>query len=228
MGLHGYIKLYRKLLENPIFQNANLLKVFIWCLLKATHKECVQVVGLQKVKLLPGQFVYGRNKAAEELRLKPSTAHKYMMWLKNDGILNIQGNNKFSLVTVVNWELYQVKDNENDSKSNSKITTKEQQRDTNKNGKNGKNINPPYPLNEFCFSKQLEDQILLWLRYKTEEKRDTYKPIGFKSLLTEIKKHSEQHGEQAVISLIGECMAANYKGIVWDKLKPKQEERIQW
>ncbi len=139
MGLQGYIKLYRKLLENPVFQNSSLLKVFIWCLLKATHKERIQVVGLQKVKLLPGQFVYGRNKAAEELKLKPSTAHKYMLWLKDDGILNIHGNNRFSLVTVANWELYQVKDDENNSKSDSKITATEQQRDTNKNVKNIKN-----------------------------------------------------------------------------------------
>jgi hypothetical protein len=149
---YGYIKLYRKLLENPIFQNPNLLKVFIWCLLKATHKEYKQLVGLQQIKLLPGQFIYGRNKAAEELKMTPSTAHRYILCLKDFQILDIKANNKFSLVTVANWELYQSNDVEMDSKPNNKWTTNGQQMDTNKNVKNVKNkdiyISLPKELHE--------------------------------------------------------------------------------
>jgi hypothetical protein len=137
--VEGWIKLHRKLLENPIFQNEKLLKVFVWCLLKASHTEHAELVGLQKVSLRPGQFVYGRHKAAEELKIKESTLYKYMMWLKNEEILNIQSNNKFSVVTVVNWDLYQMDESKSNSKNSSKVTTKEQQRNTNKNDKNDKN-----------------------------------------------------------------------------------------
>ena len=137
--MEGWIKLHRKLLENPIFQNEKLLKVFVWCLLKASHTEHAELVGLQKVSLRPGQFVYGRHKAAEELKIKESTLYKYMMWLKNEEILNIQSNNKFSVVTVVNWDLYQIDEPKSNSKNSSKVTTKEQQRNTNKNDKNDKN-----------------------------------------------------------------------------------------
>ena len=35
----GWIKLHRKTLDSKVFQNEKLLKTFVWCLLKASHKE---------------------------------------------------------------------------------------------------------------------------------------------------------------------------------------------
>ena len=137
--MEGYIKLYRKLLDNPVFQNEKLLKIFIWCLLKASHSEHEQLIGLQTITLQPGQFIFGRLKAAEELHMKESTIYKYIKWLEKSEICNIKSNNKFSLVTIDNWGLYQLEETKSNSKSNSNVTTKEQQRNTNKNVKNDKN-----------------------------------------------------------------------------------------
>ena len=61
----SYIKLFRKLLNSPIFENEKALKIWIWCLLKATHKERLQLVGQQEVNLQKGQFVFGRKRASE-------------------------------------------------------------------------------------------------------------------------------------------------------------------
>ena len=33
----GYVKLYRKLLDSPVFANEGLLKVWMWCLLRASY-----------------------------------------------------------------------------------------------------------------------------------------------------------------------------------------------
>ena len=41
----GWIKLHRKILDSPIFQNEKLFKVFAYCLMKASHKEHTQLVG---------------------------------------------------------------------------------------------------------------------------------------------------------------------------------------
>ena len=53
-----WIKLYRKILKSPIWENEKALKVWIWCLVKATHIERIQLVGQQKVLLEKGQFVF--------------------------------------------------------------------------------------------------------------------------------------------------------------------------
>lgn len=141
--IEGWIKLYRSLLQSHIFENEKLLKVWTWCLLKATHCERIQQVGRQQVLLKPGQFVTGRHKASVELGLPPSTVWEYLKILEADNTINIKSNNKFSIVTVVNWALYQYEEENSDNKSNntsnSKSTTNRQQIDTNKNIKNDKN-----------------------------------------------------------------------------------------
>lgn len=146
--MQGWISLHRKLLESKIFQNEKLLKVFIYCLLKASHIEHQQQVGRQVVTIKPGQFVFGRKKAAMELDMKESTVRDYMNLLKYDNTIDIKSTNKYSIVTIVNWELYQdtneKRDNKNDSKDDNKKTAEGQQINTNNNDNNGNNVNKEY------------------------------------------------------------------------------------
>lgn len=55
----GWIKLHRKLKNSLVFDNPDLLKVWIWCLLKATHDDYIQMIGLQEVELKKAQFILG-------------------------------------------------------------------------------------------------------------------------------------------------------------------------
>lgn len=132
----GWIKLHRALLYSDIFDNEKLLKIFIWCILKATHSYHEQIVGRQIVKLNSGEFVFGRKKAANELGYSESTLWSYMQLLESKGTICIKSTNKFSIITVVNWNLYQ----SSNQLSNNKKTIKKQQSDTNKNV-NKENIN---------------------------------------------------------------------------------------
>jgi hypothetical protein len=150
----GWVKLSRTLLDKPIFQNEKLLKVWIWCLLKATHTGYEQLVGLQKVWLEPGQFIFGRKKSAEELSITESTVWRLMQFLadKNNPSLEIVSYTKYSVITIVNWTGYQVEKTDSyepsningssafpEQQMNNKWTANEQQMDTNKNVKNDKN-----------------------------------------------------------------------------------------
>jgi len=139
-------------MDSPIFDNEKLFKVFMYCLMKASHKEHKQLVGKQVVILKPGQFVFGRKKASAEANMSASTLWSYMLTLKNLDTIDIKSNNKFSVVTIVNWGLYQQEEENHDSKrnnkrttdeqqTNNKRTTDEQQMDTNKNVKNVENDN---------------------------------------------------------------------------------------
>lgn len=144
----SYIKLFRKLLNSPIFENEKALKIWIWCLLKATYKERIQLVGQTEVKLKKGQFVFGRKKAAEELQMTESTIYKYIKLLEKLQMINVNSNNKFSVVTVEKWEDYQVEE----LKDNNKKTTKEQQSNTNNN------VNNIYYILFNKYKKQIEEQ----------------------------------------------------------------------
>lgn len=134
--MEGYIKLYRKLLESPVFQNDKALKIWIWCLCKATHKDIEQLVGRQIVKLEIGQFIFGRKKASEELKIKERTLYDYLKLLEELSMISIKSNNKFSVVTIEKWSEYQVEEIKNQQQINNKTTTNAQQTHTNKNVKN--------------------------------------------------------------------------------------------
>ena len=111
--MEGYIKLYRKLLESPIFQNEKALKIWIWCLCKATHKEIDVLVGQQIVHLESGQFVFGRKKASKELKINESTVYKYMQLLQDMLMVHIESNTKFTVVTIEKWQEYQIEELKN-------------------------------------------------------------------------------------------------------------------
>ena len=70
------------------------------------------------------------------------------------------------------------------------------------------------------FSPQMQDKLTEWLKYKSE-RRESYKPTGLKSFLSEVENKLKTHVEDEIIDLIGVCMGNNWRGIIWDKLKPK-------
>ena len=137
--MEGWIKLYRKLIENPIFLKPELLQLFIYCLLKANHETQRIIFNGQEIEIKSGQFITGREVMGRDLKQNPITTYKRLKVLENLQILNIKSNNRFSVVTVLNWELYQSEEMKRNSKRNNKGTTKEQQGNTNKNDKNDKN-----------------------------------------------------------------------------------------
>jgi len=66
-----------------------------------------------------------------------------------------------------------------------------------------------------------------WLRYKTEM-RQAYKPQGLQALIANVNNNAAQYGADAVIAVINESMANNYRGILFDRLgrgKPQQPQR---
>lgn len=77
-----WIKLYRKIMKSPIWENEKALKIWIWCLLKATHEEREQLVGQQVVELKKGQFVFGRKTASDKLQMNENTIYRYIKLLE--------------------------------------------------------------------------------------------------------------------------------------------------
>lgn len=141
--MEGFVKLHRKLRESAVWNDEKALKVFIWCLLKATHTPRDIMVGNRSVHLEPGQFVTGRKRAAEEVQMPEGTVYDVITSLKRQQQISVKANNKFSLITVVNWALYQFGDAESNNKNSVSPTTNQQQTNTDKNVKNIDPLNLP-------------------------------------------------------------------------------------
>lgn len=72
--------------------------------------------------LILGQFVTGRKKASTELKIKESSVYNYLQILKSMKNIYITPNNKYSLITIVNWEEYQINPYKIDNKIDNKLT----------------------------------------------------------------------------------------------------------
>ncbi len=68
----GYVKLYRKLLDSPVWKNPDLCRLFMYCLLKSSHEDFVSMVGCREIELKQGQFVFGRKVASVETGISES------------------------------------------------------------------------------------------------------------------------------------------------------------
>lgn len=67
------------------------------------------------------------------------------------------------------------------------------------------------------FSPQLKAAVGDWIAYK-KERRQGYKPVGMRNLMTQLSKASETYGDEAVIHNIRNSIASNYQGITFDKM----------
>lgn len=144
----GWIKLHRKIRSNPIFNDPQLLRLWLICLTEASHTEHDQIVGRQKVKLKPGDFVTGRFALMDMYntglkskdRVKgEKTIFRWLEQLQEMGYLTIKKTNKFSIVSIDNWAIYQDGASENDNSLTIKRPSNDHQMTTNKNVKNDKN-----------------------------------------------------------------------------------------
>lgn len=120
----GYVRLWRKSLDAGWIKNHKLWAFWTWCLLKASHQEYDAIVGLQIVHLMPGQFIFGRLKAAEETGLTEREIRTVLDFLRKAGNVTIKTTNKFSLITIINWPTYQGDASGNDQLNDQPLTNK--------------------------------------------------------------------------------------------------------
>lgn len=139
--MDGWIKIHRKMLDNPIImKDSEHLAIWIYLLLNATHVEYPAIFKAEKIMLQPGQLITGRKSIAKELAINESKIRRVLDEYEIDQQISRQRSNKNSLITILNWDKYQCCNQQNDRQVTNNRPTSDQQVTTNKNIKNNKNI----------------------------------------------------------------------------------------
>lgn len=143
MSDQGWIKLYRKIQTSFVWTNSDQLKLWLLILMKANHSQNKFLFNGQEVSVSSGQLVTGARALTFEFNQGVSVDNlmeqrKLWRWVKRfekSGMLTIQSNARYSVITIVNWTAYQGNDN--------LVTSQRQSTDnlmtTNKNDKNEDN-----------------------------------------------------------------------------------------
>jgi hypothetical protein len=135
----GWIKLHRSILDWEWYQDQNTFRLFTYLLLTANHKK----TKFQGKSIERGQLITGRIALSEKTGLSQQSIRTCLERLKSTSEITIQVTNKFSLVTLTNYDSYQSSDDESTSKVTSQLTNNQpatnQQSTTSKECKEDKN-----------------------------------------------------------------------------------------
>lgn len=129
----GWIKIYRDIIDNPIWRDSTpeQCKILITLLSMASWKESSWDWLGEKKKLQPGQFVTslkmivnfaGRGVSERNVRTSLTRFESY-------GFLTCKATNKGRLITIVNWGKYQEVNDSTDKQTDKQLTSKRQATD---------------------------------------------------------------------------------------------------
>jgi hypothetical protein len=168
----GYVKLWRKLIDAGWLKQPKLCAFWIWCLLKASHKEMDIIVGYQTVHLMPGDFVFGRHKASEELEMSERSIRTNLDFLEKSQNVTIKTTNKYYIISIINWQVYQSEELTNDQQNDQPLTSKRPASDHKQECKELKNVKNTN-IGVFILPEKIKKEV--WEAY-LEMRRSIKKP----------------------------------------------------
>ena len=118
----GYVKLWRRLEDNPLFLDPDALALWIRMLLKATHKPMDGFFNGQRITLQPGQFISGRNRMATESGVQSDKVGRLWRRMVSAQQITQQNDNRSSLISITKWENYQAGAQQNAFEMHSRCT----------------------------------------------------------------------------------------------------------
>lgn len=133
----AYIKLHRKLTEWEWYTDANTMRLFLHLLFLANWKD----TRYKGYDIPRGSLVTGRKKLAEELKLSEQNVRTALSHLELTNEITIKKTNKFTIITVNNYDKYQVSNQQDNQQLTNNQPTTNQQLTTSEEYKNIKNIN---------------------------------------------------------------------------------------
>ena len=145
--LNGYVKLYRKLIQWGWYQDNVVKSLFLHCLLMASFKD----FSWKGNQLKAGQFITSYKSLADELGFTVQQVRTAIKKLESTEEITSKSTNKFTVITVLNWDNYQIDDTDsntvinnqitnNQQTNNNQITNNQQHRKNVKNVKKSKNV----------------------------------------------------------------------------------------
>jgi hypothetical protein len=240
----GYIKLYRKITNSFVWTNPNMLKLWMLCLMKASHSGNKFLFNGKEVVVSSGEFVTGRDAIAKEFnegvpRDQQIVGRTLWRWIKKfeeEQMLSIKSTTKYSVVTVKNWNEYQASDQQVSINRPSTV----HQVSTIKNAKNAENAkNAKNKDNSRQSAKRTYDedsihyQLASTLFEKIKNKNTEARTPNLQNWSDDIRKMIELDGRkpEQVENMIAWCQSHDFwSGIILSgkKLRDKYDQmRIQ-
>ena len=241
-----WLKLHRKLLRSAVFEDSDLLKLWVFCLLKANWKDCtVFWEGMKTpIHLKRGQFITGRQALYAEFypkkrvqRKSSRTIWRWLQALQTLGNISIASVQSHSVVTICHYETYQGLAGEDVqpvvqavSKScpsrvqaiGSPVSTEEEGKN-NEEPKEGKERRKKkkdaiqVAFPDVLDTERFRETWADWLTYRADNNRSYKSEVSVKKAFSELSKV----GEEIAIAKLDEAIANGWHGFHLDSRNGK-------
>lgn len=181
---NGWIKLHRKLWDNPIVtKDPDHLAVWIYLLTNATHEKKRTLFGKDVIYIKPGQLITGRKKISKVVGVNEHKVDRCIKFFISEQQIEQQATPYGSLISILNWRKYQISEQQSEQRvSNNRATSEQQNEQQPSNDKQGNNLDtedtkgkseqPPKRGNAKKVSTKQEEQEI---RNSSSRKKDTKK-----------------------------------------------------
>ena len=123
----GWVKIHRKIWDNPIVTKDNdYLSVWIYLLTNAAHRSHSVMWCGERIELKPGQLITGRKKISKDTKVNEEKVRRIIKALKSDHQIDQQTTNQGSLISILNWDKYQINDHQNNQQMTNERPTNDQ------------------------------------------------------------------------------------------------------
>lgn len=202
----GWIKLYRKLLDNPIvMKDGDHLAIWTYLLLNAQHENYRTIFGGKSITLKPGQLITGRKKIARDLKISESKTRRVLNALKSEHQIGQQAERYGSLITILSWNEYQKGGQQNSQQMTNERPTSGQRPTTIQEGEEckegGEKFTPPSAASVFSFFESNNfvsdpEQFYSWYEDNGWTKKNGDPVKDWKSLARQWEKREKRYKEE--------------------------------
>ncbi len=119
--MSGWVSLHRKILEWEWYDDTNVCRLFIHCLLKANHQH----KKWKGIDINRGQFITSLDKLSRETGLSVSQIRTCLKKLKSTGEIASKSHTQHTVITIVSYDSHQG----NDKRDSNQVTYESQTSD---------------------------------------------------------------------------------------------------
>ena len=172
-----WLKLYRKLVEWQWYTDANTLRVFIHLLITANYKAN----SWKSETIEAGQLITSNARLASDLDLSIKQIRNALKKLQKSNDIDVKGASRYSLITLLNWGVYQEEGqskgkqgaNKGQARGKQRATLKERKKDIKIEGENKDISAADKPATKSSSSNQVHLDFSNWHRPLTDDELKT-------------------------------------------------------
>jgi DNA-binding transcriptional MocR family regulator len=122
-----WVKLYEKIEDSSIYKDSELVHLWVHLIIKASKFGNTFPWNDGEIKLRPGQLITGRKKLHNQTGISESKIQRALKRFEKCHMIEQQTTNKYRLITIVNWHMYQTSEQQMDSNrtGNEQVTNNE-------------------------------------------------------------------------------------------------------